>query len=394
VKYFFYGFLFVLILAIGSEASAQTSAISIVNQASYNISSVPYKIQWLPTANGVSANSSRFVTRNVKYAAAGFGTIARQALTGPLGLALTAAFVAAGYLVDGDQVTEEGGSFQQNYRYRGQTGVPSPAYVYGSNGVQVGADTCVAHTSYFGSGYSCSAPSCSGTEGVTHMSCAFTITRPNQTTYNDTFAVTLQTSGAPYTFTEPDTVLDDTALGNLFDNDPYLEPYIPDVFLDPYTNTPIETTELSDVLRDVEADFNAEYDADPITVPGTDPAIDPALDTDTEGQSDTLFGCEIFPEVCEFFDWFREGEDFVLDDTAPAGTTQTYDADTYADFNGSPISIGGNSSCPAPYNFDVFGTTYGMDYQPFCDLSSMLNPLLLAISTMVGIFYFVRIVSS
>lgn len=392
MKYFFYGFLFVIILAIGSEASAQTSAISIVNQSSYNISSVPYKIQWLPTANGVSANSSRFVTRNVKYAAAGFGTIARQALTGPLGLALTAAFVAAGYLVDGDQVTEDGDTFTQNYRFRGQTGV-TPSYAYGYDKVLTGNETCMIYTTSRGDDTSgCGAPtSCFGVATATG-SCYYALLRPDNSTYTKQFAVVRQDGS--YTFNYPETVLDDTALGNLFDNDPYLQPYLPDVLLDPYTNTPIETTELQDVLRDVEADFNAEYDADPITVPGTDPAIDPAIDTGTEGQTDTLFGCEIFPEVCEFFDWFREGEDFALDDTAPAGTTQTYDADSYADFNGSPISIGGTSSCPAPYNFDVFGSTYGMDYQPFCDLSSMLNPLLLAISTMVGIFYFVRIVSS
>lgn len=379
---------FLLIITTGPANSA-VSPVRIISEQATSITSIPYKLQWIASAPGVAANSAQFVTRAVAYTPAVAGALTRSFMLSPGGIALTAAMVAAGYIWDSNTGTLTEGSqtitgdaYVCTYTFGGVTStpyvttpqdcVPLVEATFGGYVTPDGAwriDTPCFYTP--GIGIQCPV--------VNNVTNAWA----NDTTYgiiSGPFSdVTYETGGA---------VIDDLALADLVEST-YPE-FIPNIFTDPVTGVPTITPELTDVMNDVEADFNARYDSDPVTVPSTNPATnDDGLDT----QTDALTDCDFFPTLCTWLDWFREGEDLTLDETPPPNIQQTVDANSVADFTGSPISIGGSASCPAPYTLSVFTHSLEMDYTPFCTLSTYLNPLILAMATMTGIFYFVRIVS-
>lgn len=399
MKHFLFGFLFIVMVAGCSEAFSAVTALNVTANTGTSINSVPYKMQWLPTANGVAANSSRYVTRAVQYTSTSFGALAKSFIFSPGGLALQAALIAAGYFIDGGEVYDEDpGS---------STPASLPAGSYGYYyGTQESSGQCFSAT-YQGSmrcssallgytfkNYTGSIGCCAYVDGYWFSGTAwgYKVWQTVGSVLSNrrgTFA-TGHTEEDPNAVNTPDPLVD-TDLAPLFDYGAPFQDWIPDILTDPVTGKPLQTQELTDVMADLESDLNATYDTDPVTVPTTDPVTE---DTGTEGQMDELIDCDFFPTLCEFLEWFREGEDFELDTTEPAGIHSEIDAGSYADFGGPPITFGGASTCPAPYTFDVFGHSLSMSYTAFCTLSEMLNPILLAVSTMVGMFYFVRVVSS
>lgn len=379
-------FLLTLLFIVGwSESRAATSALHIVQQSAYAINAIPVKMQWIPTAAGVAANSAQYATRAVAYTPAIVGAATRSFLLSPGGLALSAALIAAGYVIDEltGEVTEEGGTQLTTIKWtQQQTGAANVIACHGPDLATTA--TCFAAVYGASSGF-----------GYTFESCDSYTTSPSLCHFPHIWDGThhyqfFKNTVAPYEYEFPATVMTDSELGTLIDTDPF-SPYLPDILTDPLTGKPYSNTALDDALADVEADFNAQYDTDPVTVPDTDPATN---DDGLESQTDDLFDCDLFPTLCKWLTWFRSGEDLTLDETPPPNLNQEVDISTYADFEGDPISFGGASTCPAPYSVYALNETIELNYTPFCTLAEWLNPLLLAIATMIGIFYFTRIVSS
>lgn len=57
----------------------------------------------------------------------------------------------------------------------------------------------------------------------------------------------------------------------------------------------------------------------------------------------------------------------------------------------SPIAT--DADCPAPYSFDVFGSSYDLPYTGFCDLAALIRPLVIAMAYLFGLFFAVRTLS-
>lgn len=383
-------FLMLIIFVMGwSESRAAVSPIHIVQKASYSINAIPVKMQWIPTAAGVAANSAQYATRAVSYTPAVVGAATRTFLLSPGGLALSALFIAAGYAIDSltGEVTQPGGTGLTTHFWRQYyTSHASVTSCHGPSMIEVA--NCLAAYSVAVQGYKTTTlNNCSYVTGI-EWDCLFDYTLYVGQPGTRTISV-YDTTVAPYEYEAPATTLTDEELGSFVESN-YNE-LLPDILTDPATGKPYDTQSMTDQMNDLESDFNAQYDTDPVTVPDTDPATN---DDALESQNDDLFDCDLFPTLCKWLTWFRQGEDLTLDQTPPVNLNQEVDISTYADFEGAPITFGGASTCPAPYQITALNESIELDYTPFCTLAGWLNPLLLAIATMIGIFYFVRIVSN
>lgn len=388
MRAFIFGFLFITLVAGCTNAFAAATALHIVNKSSYAINAIPYKVQWIPTAAGVAANSAQYVTRSVPWTASAFGGLAKTFLTSPGGIALSAALIGAGYLVDlvtGDVTSPGGGTVTQSY-YFWYTNPSSSAYIQGFSALDA-AQQAYGTWEAIQPGAEYRNISCPG--GQVTQNC--TADKYVNSAPDGGASLQMNYVNGTYEYEEPSSILTGEELAQVIEQSPYYNQYIPDILTDPYTGELIENQALQDQLADVESDFNAQYDSDPQTLPDSDPVnLDDALDS----QEDQLTDCDLLPSLCKFMDWVQDDGGQTLDQTPPPDLNKQVDVSTYADFEGSPISFGGSGSCPPAYSLNVFGHSLEMEYTPFCDLSSMLNPLILAIATMTGIFYFVRIVSS
>ncbi|MBF0245251.1 MAG: hypothetical protein HQL31_08260, partial [Planctomycetes bacterium] len=81
--------------------------------------------------------------------------------------------------------------------------------------------------------------------------------------------------------------------------------------------------------------------------------------------------CTWAPELCEYIEWMKQPVD--LPEVDPSGGMES---------PGEPPALpapDNQCQCPEPYQLVMFGETYQITFQPFCDLATMIKPLFLAL---------------
>jgi hypothetical protein len=392
MKYFVAGFLFMIVTAWVTDSAAAVSPLHVVRQSSYNISSIPYKMQWIPTASGVAANSAQYITRAVAVPSAVVGAGTRAFLLSPGGLGLTAALLAAGYLIDEitGEVTQPGSTNMATTTWVNMGGYNDSTC---KSPVLLEVATCNAPNIASGMGYH---------NGLTAENCRVDPNNNNPNyglcdyAYNESWGSGALTNWqfSKYTVTEYEyesgsSTMTDTELGQ-YVADNYPE-YLPDVLTDPITGTPYEYQELTDQMSDVESDFNAQYDTDPATVPDTDPATQ---DDGLEEQGDDLIDCDLLPTLCDFIDWFMDdGGEPPLEPADLSGFITEHDVSEYDFSSAAPVSLGGSGSCPADETLSIMNSTIDFSWQPICDTVTSLRPWFLMMVSLSGLFAFTRAAS-
>jgi hypothetical protein len=81
--------------------------------------------------------------------------------------------------------------------------------------------------------------------------------------------------------------------------------------------------------------------------------------------------------VCDFINWMETKPQQQAQPTLPVNPAPA----------GSSWSSGlGDGSCPAPYPFQVFGTSYALDLTPICTLMTDIRGLVLAACALIAAF--------
>jgi hypothetical protein len=387
MKHFVAGFLFMIVTAWVTDSAAAVSPLHVVRQSSYNISSIPYKMQWIPTASGVAANSAQYITRAVAVPSAVVGAGTRAFLLSPGGLALTAALIAAGYVIDeitGEVTAPGGGTVTQGYYFWYQTPFDSVTHT-GETALVAANKSYEAWAAYQGGGTNYQNISCPG--GLVTQNCS--ATKYIGSTPDGGASLQMNYATGTYEYEQGSQTLTDQELGQ-YVADNYPE-YLPDVLTDPITGTPYEYQELTDQMSDVESDFNAQYDTDPATVPDTDPATQ---DDGLEEQGDDLIDCDLLPTLCDFIDWFMDdGGEPPLEPADLSGFITEHDVSEYDFSSAAPVSLGGSGSCPADETLSIMNSTIDFSWQPICDTVTSLRPWFLMMVSLSGLFAFTRAAS-
>jgi len=163
------------------------------------------------------------------------------------------------------------------------------------------------------------------------------------------------------------------------------------LFINPSTLKPDDVPELNATGDDITSDYNAENDTNPDGSPDTTtsetvdeatgdngvstisdvpPEPEPVATGDAEEQKNL---CELNPAIlaCQ-----------PLGDT-PANQQIPEEQPT---FSFAPESLSSNATCPAPANMNLSRGSFSFSYQPICDLAIAINPLFIAICSLVALY--------
>lgn len=340
-----------------------------------------------------ASNQAFYTTRTVAFSRASVGAVARSAVGGPAGVAITAAIIAAGYVFDGNGDPVD-------------PGIPG---ISGNGSCQPGGGGVSTRT----------AAECVAVYGPQTFRGhivqqdglhkyywlrqdwydAYGLSQPP--TASRGFSWRHDPNGADPSPTDPagtpDHVLSDSEFGTIIaENFPEL---IPDLITNsfakgdwpttlPEVEAPRQTVEGS-IGQDVEGVPDPAYD--PTVIISSNPGEVPQSDSgssETTEPTELEFppACEWFDVLCEFLDWMQEETDFTDQPQLPIDE-QSIDFDDYD--SGLPTT----STCPSPQTvtLSVLGNnSFDVSYQPFCDFATQIRPLVLIAAYLLAVFLFVR----
>lgn len=176
----------------------------------------------------------------------------------------------------------------------------------------------------------------------------------------------------------PDTDISDYDVGQLLKQHPEV---INAILIDPETGAPIRTQEVIDALNNLRRALEA---ANGTGVPQPDLEVDDGWEQGEETPHETEWPgfCEWAETVCSAIEWFRSEDD-------PYEKPEVPWEETPVEMQSWSSGIGGGT-CPAPISHTVTigGVTGNLQFsvQPICDVGSKLYPLVIAISTLLGLY--------
>lgn len=344
-KYFL--FLFLVALSAESNAAFQASAInSVVSTSTGAVAST--------TFIGVgAANQAVYDIRPVSVGKPSIANAMKSRPFTPWGLAITAALIAADYLLDentGEVITETQASSVNGFcGYTGSSGVT--------------ATQCINEA-----------------VSITGVSFNRWVYSPTSTDTNKGYCI--DSCGGVVVQWIPDSSLAGNPLGStstptdeeLYDvaaSLPQLQ--YESLFEDPVTGLPNtqDMPEFQNAADDVTSDYEAATDSDPNTNPTVDvPNGDTGTENQTEEKPDPQENyCKKYPNLVSCME---------VDDVPDPSDIQTQNID----FTYSPHNLASNSSCPSP----IMTPAGELSYQPACDTASGIKPVVILVFTLIGMY--------
>lgn len=337
----------------------------------------------LKTTSTTPGVPAKYVSRPIAVSAASAARLARGALGGPLGLAVTAAMLAEGLLIDNDtgEIVEEDivyppSEYSSVWRVDG-----------GAQGLKYGIDPISACQGMTSSGFG----SCSG-HYVTNMtsssgSCRAQCTRPppnGPTEYNWALSRVTNTGQAD----RPGLPASDAQIADA----------VPDSTLRDLINDLIQRrpSSIPTVLPELASEMDATRDAQEAAEshsadPGTNPAPTPEQQEIVDNQTTTepSFAAE-WPNfcswaaiVCEFIDWMRAEPELPENPPIPLLDIDIPDYDS---------NLPSTVECPAPVvvTTQMWGS-FELSYQPFCDLADYIRYGVLGIAYLFAAYIIIGV---
>jgi hypothetical protein len=294
-------------------------------------------------------------SRLVKFQKNAVARIIKSKAFSPWGLAVQAAIIGAGYLID-----------SQNNEIMTTGATPDPS---------VNGD-CRTH-----SGSSVDDPVYQSWNNISYSACAWNASRaPN-------FLTEFEQSGVIYYYNH-----DTAAFGG---SSPVADDDLIDDVLPKLTETQkkdlfrndegeIDFPALDDISSDIKADHDAASDGDPATQPtGSgqfEPTSDPdvfqkdigvEVDVDVEAPPEPPVLCDKYPDSLACLDVGKP------DQTPEVPVVEV-------PFNYQPFFLSSVESCPAPVAASVMGFNINMTFQPMCDLAYGVRPIILAVGLFIA----------
>jgi len=310
--------------------------------------------------------------RPVNYSAASLRNLVKLKALTPQGLALTAALTAAGYLFDddGEVVTSSPDeTYQEGYFWsHGFIGShSSPAAAGAATAAYKNANLLevitLSPTQIQVRTYTTN-PSQWGGEIFNRGTCSSIV---------DPYcpAVAPVTTGSPIT---DEDFIDNVAPELEWDSVPFDD-----------AGQPFQTPEYTETINNLnnwyETNYNDNSQTSTSTSTSTTIINNDGSETTTEtAEQDIPAFCTWAGIVCDAINWMREPFESPTDVLLP---TEEVEIPPYT--SGLPDS----GSCPAPYDVTAFGTAIAISYQPFCDLASIIRPLVLAASGLFAAYILV-----
>lgn len=309
----------------------------------------------LKTISGTPGVPAKYVSRPIAVSAASAARLARGALGGPLGLAVTAAMLAQGLIIDNDtgEILEPGITWEGDWVW-----TCSPCQSFGVT-PQAACDTATGmcpgrEVSGSDPNFNCRversvAGSCSGNQFNNYG-----MTRHNNTGQADT----------------PDAPASDSQIAESIP-DSTLRDLINDLIQRRPSSIPTILPELAsemDATRDAQ-EAAESHSADPETNPAPTPEQQEIVDnqTTTEPTFAQEFPgfCSWATVVCDFIDWMRAEPELPEHPPVPLLGIDIPDYDS---------NLPSTVQCPAPVvvTTQMWGS-FELSYQPFCDLADYIR---------------------
>jgi len=329
----------------------------------------------------INSRAPAELTRNVRYNSPALKNLLKLKSLTPTGFAFTAALTAAGYLWDTE--TEDVLFQDPNYIIPSIAGACSLAGAPGNSSGCFSAISSLINTS--GDPERWSTATASGTyDYQTSYEYAGNTYWQNRG-YNFRPTVTPSvgdTLPSPNDEPEPQPITDEEFMSEVAPQIAWGDVAFPDNNIG---TQPIPTPELQQAEDTINQWFTENYVDNSVTTSTsttTNTITNPDGTQTTTGTEETELPafCTWAGIVCDAINWMREPFESPTDVLLP---TEEVEIPPYT--SGLPDS----GSCPAPYDVTAFGTAIAISYQPFCDLASIIRPLVLAASGLFAAYILV-----
>jgi len=320
------------------------------------------------------------LVRPVSYTPAALRNLIKLKSLTPSGIALTAAITAAGYLIDeyGDI-----SNVQPDVTY--QEGFYWNSFYYASHATP--ALAAQGYVTIFKEQNPSSSPI---SLGYTVNSSTQITTRLKNTVNNQEFTTTFTRQSCAQAGNIPACPSTAPVTPQPLNDDDFINDLAPELDWDdiPYdgSGNPIPTPEHTDTLTQINNWYTTNYVDNTQTSTSTSTSTtitnpDGSETTTGSTESEIPAFCNWAGIVCDAIIWLQEPFSSPTDIALP---TEELVIPSYTS------GLSDNGICPAPYDAIVFGSTIPVSYQPFCDLASLIRPLVLAAAGLIAGFVLVR----